>query len=188
MTHRTDMTPGLPVEGLVRQPAPGANELIRGYPTAGVRSTAYSEAVVTPVRPQTSRRAWAARPRARMFSARRRTPPPRHPRRSRGEGTRSRRSGAHWVPGLKTGTTLGRSTLPPNRNPRPESALRALAPATTSASAGSGHPPAPQTRKPRYSAVSQALSRTRTGDPFLTMAVWRACARPRRRPETLQTG
>ena len=46
------MTPGLPVEGLVRQPAPGANELIRGYPTAGVRSTAYSEAVVTPVRPQ----------------------------------------------------------------------------------------------------------------------------------------
>ena len=48
---------------------------------------------------------------------------------------------------------------------------RALAPATTSASAGSGHPTAPQTRKPRYSAVSEALCRTRTGDPFLTMAV-----------------
>ena len=46
------MTPGLPVESLVRQPASGANELIRGYPVAGVRSTAYSEAVVTPVRPQ----------------------------------------------------------------------------------------------------------------------------------------
>ncbi len=73
--------------------------------------------------------------------------------------------------GEKTGTTLGRSTLPPNRNPRAESALGALAPATTSASAGSGHPTAPKTRKPRYRAVSEALCRTRTGDPFLTMAV-----------------
>jgi hypothetical protein len=34
------------------QPGPGAPELIRGYPAAGVRSTADSEAVVTPVRPQ----------------------------------------------------------------------------------------------------------------------------------------
>ena len=30
---------------------------------------------------------------------------------------------------------------------------------------------APKTRKPRCSAVSEALCRTRTGDPFLTMAV-----------------
>ena len=58
------------------------------------------------------------------------------------------------------------------------SALGALAPATTSASAGSGHPTAPQTRKPRYSAVSQALCRTRTGDPFLTMAVGAVHATP----------
>jgi len=32
--------------------------------------------------------------------------------------------------------------------------------------------PAPEMRKPRCSAVSEALCRTRTGDPFLTMAVW----------------
>jgi hypothetical protein len=89
---------------------------------------------------------------------------------------RSRRSGAHWVPGLKTGTTLGLlTTSPPNRSPsgeRPRGSPRA----TTSASAGSGHPTAPQTRKPRSSAVSEALCRTRTGDPFLTMAVRPAAA------------
>jgi hypothetical protein len=106
-----------------------------------------------------------------MLSARRRTPPPRRPRRSRGEGTRSRRSGAHWVPGLKTGTTLGRSTLPPNRNPRAESTLGALAPATTSASAGSGHPTAPQTGKPRYSAVAEASAGLEPATPSLP---WRS--------------
>jgi hypothetical protein len=44
-------------------------------------------------------------------------------------------------------------------------------PATTSVGAGSGHPSRAETRKPHGSAVSEALCRTRTGDPFLTMAV-----------------
>ena len=79
------------------------------------------------------------------------------------------RSAAHWVPALKTGTTLGPSRLLPKPQPRAESALEALAPVTTFTSAGSGHPTAPQTRKPHYSAVSEALCRTRTGDSFLPL-------------------
>ena len=46
-----------------------------------------------------------------------------------------------------------------------------LGPVTTSVVRGSGHQTGPETRKPRCSAVSEALCRTRTGDPFLTMAV-----------------
>ena len=113
----------------------------------------------------------AAPPRARMLSARRCTPPPPASSsiKSRGNafalercplGTRAE----DWNEARPEHAT-------PNRTPRAESALGALAPATTSIRPGSGHRAAPQTRKPRYSAVSEALCRTRTGDPFLTMAV-----------------
>ena len=44
---------------------------------------------------------------------------------------------------------------------------------------------APRTRKPRRSAVSEALCRTRTGDPFLTMAVPRRSRRPCAQPKFL---
>ena len=62
--------------------------------------------------------------------------------------------------------------------------LGGLRPATTSVLPGSGHRPGPETRKPRYSAVSEALCRTRTGDPFLTMAVrpCRGCLCKRPKP------
>jgi hypothetical protein len=62
------------------QPGPGAPELIRGDPAAGVRSTADYEAVVAPVRPQRLDMRGLHLPRARMLSARRRTPAPRRPR------------------------------------------------------------------------------------------------------------
>jgi hypothetical protein len=44
--------------------------------------------------------------------------------------------------------------------------------------------PAPKTREPRRSAVYEALCRTRTGDPFLTMAVWGIVATPGVEPKT----
>ena len=97
------------------------------------------------------------------------------------------RSAAHWVPALKTGTTLGPGPLLPKPQPRAESALEALAPVTTFTSAGSGHPTAPQTRKPHYSAVSEALCRTRTGDPFLTIEVLRCLRTSRGKPKSLRT-
>jgi hypothetical protein len=46
---------------------------------------------------------------------------------------------------------------------------------------------APETKKPRCSAVSEALCRTRTGDPFLTMAVGLVTGTPPEEPKYLHT-
>jgi hypothetical protein len=64
---------------------------------------------------------------------------------------------------------------------------RQLEPATTSVHAGSGHSNRSGKRKPRYSAVSEALCRTRTGDPFVTMAVGLVTGTPPEEPKYLHT-
>ena len=52
---------------------------------------------------------------------------------------------------------------------------------------GSGHRAAPKTKKPHCGAVFEALCRTRTGDPFLTMAVRQSSGRLSRRTKSLHT-
>ena len=144
--------------------------MIRGFPAAGVRSTADYEAVVTLVRPQLldmpglhlHARACSALDAARHRPA---------------STSIKRRGNAFATERCPLGTRAedGNDARPEHATAKPQPPCgerpRGFTPATTSASAGSGHPAAPQTRKPRYSAVSQALCRTRTGDPFLTMAV-----------------
>ena len=87
--------------------------------------------------------------------------------------------GTHWVPSCATSRRSGRSAPPREEAARTYGGvtpLVGLGPATPSAAPGSGHPSRTGTKKPRCSAVPEALCRTRTGDPFLTMAV-----RPSRR-------